>query len=59
VFFLAQPPWPDPSYPKTAAAKLAGTFCLPATTVGVTALEQGPGAIILPVTEEWRLAPSP
>ena len=54
-----QPPWPDPSYPKTAAAKLAGTFCLPATTVGVTALEQGLGAIILPVTEEWRLAPSP
>jgi len=54
-----QPPWPDPSYPKTLAAQLVGTFCLPPTAVGIMALEQGPAAIILPVTEEWRLAPSP
>jgi len=57
-----QPPWPDPTYPKTASAKLVGAFCLPPTLVGqgpqATTIPNGPAALILPITEEWRLAPS-
>jgi len=38
---------------------LVGTFCLPPTAVGITTIGSGPGALILPVVEEWRLTPSP
>ena len=54
-----EPRWPDPSYPKIAGAMLVGTFCLPPTAVGITTIGSGPGALILPVVEEWRLTPSP
>jgi hypothetical protein len=52
----ATPPWPDASYPKSAAATLVATFCEPVTGTnvvdGTTGLP-GPGALILPVAGQW------
>jgi hypothetical protein len=49
---IAQPAWPDPTYPKKAdGGLLAATFCIPSTTaplVDFTAGLPGPGALLLP-----------
>jgi hypothetical protein len=49
----AQPPWPDPGYPKLAGGTaLAATFCIPATNssnINIPVGLPGPGASILPV----------
>lgn len=46
-----EPPWPDPTLPKTASGVvLAATFCIPATgtnTVDTTSGLPGPGALLL------------
>jgi hypothetical protein len=50
------PAWPDPTYPKRADGALVATFCEPATgtnTINGTTGLPGPGALILPVAEEW------
>lgn len=52
----ASPAWPDTTYPKTADATLAATFCEAATgsaTVDIVAGLPGPGALLLPVRQEW------
>jgi hypothetical protein len=50
------PPFPDPTYPKSADGTLVGTYCIPATGSNLvndaTGLP-GPGAIVLPVAEQW------
>ncbi len=49
---IAQPAWPDPTYPKRVdGGVLAATFCIPSTTaplVDLTAGLPGPGALLLP-----------
>ena len=55
------PAWPEPTYPKTARAVLAGTFCEPVSgtiTVDTLAGLPGPGASLLPMQEMW-LGPAP
>src|SRR4029453_4485421 len=48
---VAQPRWPDPSYPKTATGMVLGSvFCVSPTGGFIHADTQtGPGALILPV----------
>jgi hypothetical protein len=52
---IAQPLWPDPTYPKTAeGSKAAAVFCEAATgdqSVDILSGLPGPGAIILPFTQ--------
>jgi hypothetical protein len=49
---IAQPPWPDPTYPKKVdGGVLAATFCIPSTSaplVDLTAGLPGPGSLLLP-----------
>ena len=50
------PPWPDPTYPKSADAALVATFCEGATGTAAVDLVTGlpgPGALIVPVTGQW------
>ncbi len=51
------PPWPDATYPKRGTSTLVGTVCEAssgAITIDATTGLPGPGALILPVEEEWR-----
>jgi hypothetical protein len=50
------PAFPDPTYPKTAASTVVGTFCSPASgsgTVDPLAGLAGPAAFVLPVDAQW------
>jgi hypothetical protein len=50
------PPWQDETYPKIATATLVATFCegdSGSNLVNVSTGLPGPGALILPVTEQW------
>ena len=50
------PAFPDPSYPKTAASTVVGTFCSPGTGSGsldAAAGLSGPAAFVLPVDAQW------
>ena len=57
------PAWPDSTYPKTARAVLAGTFCdgvSGTSTVDTLTGLPGPGASLLPMQEMWiGSAPAP
>jgi hypothetical protein len=57
----ATPPWPDPTYPKTATdAKVAAVFCIGDTgepAINVVAGLPGPGAVIFNGTQEVRSGP--
>lgn len=59
---VPQPPWPDPTYPKTSDLVNVATFCEAATGTGsvdgLTGLP-GPGALILPNTASWKTPQSP
>jgi hypothetical protein len=52
-----QPPWPDPTYPKTASgARLVATFCIGDTgsaTINQVAGIPGPGAVVFDGTLQW------
>ncbi len=49
------PAWPLAAYPKTATGRLVATFCVPSAPSSslIAMSSDGPGALILPITEEW------
>jgi hypothetical protein len=54
---VPQPPWPDPTYPKTGTdAKTVATFCIASSggaTIDQVAGLPGPGAVTFNGTHEW------